>query len=292
MPFDSICMEILKWFNIYSTASENVLRFFFTVLMKVNWHSSLSLTETCPPPLVSSARTSSNTRVTSEKYLRFQSLCQVFLQQRNLHRVVHILLQFENCSKKRVVVVVAALLASVLGSVLHKQRNLKNMSDLLSSSLLVVHKVFLWTDYTSMSTLSFTNLPLLVRRLAPASSSSSLFRSSTSQDKDLGPVELARFGSVLPGWEFSFSWGFQLPSQSKTDWGSSEIALSFIVFFQPAKDFNSRSTVHLQPRTGKVMQKVGPASGKIVLKKRAAVVVAALLNVFSTHVQFSKNIGK
>ena len=151
-------------------------------------------------------------------------------------------------------------------------------------------KVFLWTDYTSMSTLSFPNL--LLRRLAPASSSSSLFRSSTSQDEDLGPVELARFGSVLPGWEFSFSWGFQLPSQSKTDWGSSEIALSFIVFFQPAKDFNSRPTVHLQPRTGKVVQKVGPASGKIVLKKRAAVVVAALLNVFSTHVQFSKNIGK
>ena len=231
MPFDSICMEILKWFNIYSTASENVLRFFFTVLMKVNWHSSLSLTETCPPPLVSSARTSSNTRVTSEKYLLFQSLCKVFLQQRNLQLIVHLLLQFENGSKKRAAVVVAALLASVVGSVLHKQRNLKNMSDLLSSSLLVVHKVFLWTDYTSMSTLSFTNLPLLVRRLAPASSSSSLFRSSTSQDKDLGPVELARFGSVLPGWEFSFSWGFQLPSQSKTDWGSSEIALSFIVFF-------------------------------------------------------------
>ena len=157
------------------------------------------MTETCPPPLVSSARTSSNTRVTSEKYLLFQSLCKVFLQQRNLHLVVHLLLQFENGSKKRAAVVVTELLASVLGSVLHKQRNLKNMSDLLSSSLLVVHKVFLGTDYTSMSTLSFTNLPLLIRRLAPASSSSSLFRSSTSQDEDLGPVELARFGSVLPG---------------------------------------------------------------------------------------------
>ena len=70
------------------------------------------------------------------------------------------------------------------------------------------------------------------------------------------------------------------------------MALSFIVFSQPAKEFNSRSTVHLQPRTGKVMQKVGPASGKIVLKKRAAVVVAALLNLFLTHLQFSKNIGK
>ena len=125
MPFDSICIEILKWFKIYSTASQNVLGFFVTVLMKVNWHSSLSLTETCPPPLVSSARTSSNTRVTSEKYLLFQSLCKVFLQQRNLHLVVHLLLQFENGSKKRAAVVVAALLASVVGSVLHKQCNLK-----------------------------------------------------------------------------------------------------------------------------------------------------------------------
>ena len=53
-------------------------------------------------------------------------------------------------------------------------------------SLTLCHpKVFLWTDYTSMSTLSFPNL--LLRRLAPASSSSSLFWSSTSQDKDLGP---------------------------------------------------------------------------------------------------------
>ena len=52
------------------------------------------MTETCPPPLVSSARTSSNTRVTSEKYLLFQSLCKVFLLQRNLHLVVHLLLQF------------------------------------------------------------------------------------------------------------------------------------------------------------------------------------------------------
>ena len=90
------------------------------------------MTETCPPPLVSSARTSSNTRVTSEKYLLFQSLCKVFLQQRNLHLLVHLLLQFENRSKKRADVVVAALLASVVGSVLHKQRSLKS---LLSSSL-------------------------------------------------------------------------------------------------------------------------------------------------------------
>ena len=105
------------------------------------------MTETCPPPLVSSARTSSNTRVTSEKYLLFQSLCKVFLQQRNLHLVVHLLLQFENGSKKRATVVVTELLASVLGSVLHKQRNLKNMSDLLSSSLLPLNRLYLHVNF-------------------------------------------------------------------------------------------------------------------------------------------------
>ena len=37
---------------------------------------------------------------------------------------------------------------------------------------------------------------------------------------------------------------------------------------------------------------MGPASGEIVLKTRAAVVVVALLKVFLTHVQFFKNIEK
>ena len=89
MPFDSICMEILKWFKIYSTVSENVLRFFVTVLMKVNWHSSLSLTETCPPPLVSSA----------PNPIQYQG---------------YLLLQFDIVSKTRVAVVVAALLKPFL----------------------------------------------------------------------------------------------------------------------------------------------------------------------------------
>ena len=38
---------------------------------------------------------------------------------------------------------------------------------------------------------------------------------------------------------------------------------------------------------GRSCKKLVPASRKLVLKKRAAVVVAALLNVFSTHVQSS-----
>ena len=72
---------------------------------------------------------------------------------------------------------------------------------------------------------------LLLQMLAPASSSSSLFWSSTSQENP-------RFGCVLPGWKFS--WGFQHLSQSKTDWGFSEIALSFIRFFPASKGFQQQ----------------------------------------------------
>ena len=138
----------------------------------------MSLTETCPPPLVSSARTSSNTRVTSEKYLLFQSLCKVFLQQCNLHLVVHLPLQFENGYKKRAAVVVAALLASVVGSVLHKQRSLKSMSDLLSSSLscrpqsLPLNRLYLHVNFVvppppcpKVSTSLILLVPLLVIHL-------------------------------------------------------------------------------------------------------------------------------
>ena len=57
--------------------------------MKVNWHSSLSLTETCPPPLVSSA----------PDPIQYQG---------------YLLLQFEIVSKTRAAVVVAALLIPFL----------------------------------------------------------------------------------------------------------------------------------------------------------------------------------
>ena len=96
---------------------------------------------------------------------------------------------------------------------------------------------------------------------------------------------------VLPGWEFTFPWGFQHPSQSKTDWGFSEIALSFIRFFPASKGFQQQvnSTSPTSNTEGRAKSWVQPLK-RLFLKKRAAVVVAALLKTFLTHVQFFNHI--
>ena len=109
----------------------------------------------------------------------------------------------------------------------------------------------------SGSTLLFINFPLLLRMLVSVSSSSFLSLSSTpSSPKTWALLELAKFGCVLPDWKFAFSGGFQPPRQSKTDWGFTKIRLSYIGFSESAKDFNTRLTVELQPRTWEVVPKL------------------------------------